>query len=293
MRVSARPEQYVLDQQGGPEGIIEYLRTVNDIPGWFELVDVLLFQKIDELQLRKGIKGNLLEVGVYQGKSAILLGYFCRDGEQLVVCDLFESVPAAMSVDCVENGFYQGCSRRTFERNYLRFHKDLPTILACSSTDMERHAPSNGFRFVHIDGSHHYDIIRADIQTARNVLGRGGVVAFDDFQNPRTPGVTAAVMEEVFHGGLLPLCYTTKLYATWETETVEGAAELGRWAAEHPLLQATTHVIFGHEVVHVTMRKPAPSPIRTFVHLVTPPGLAMLRDSMRHCVRAWRRRQWN
>jgi hypothetical protein len=86
---------------------------------------------------------------------------------------------------------------------------------------------------------------------------------------------------------------TAKVYAAWDAETVEGATELGRWAAEHPLLQATTHIIFGHEVVHVTIRKPIPNRIQTFVHLVTPPGLAMLRESIRHRVRVWRRRQWN
>jgi hypothetical protein len=79
MQVNARPEQYVLDQQTGREGLIEYLRVVEDIPGWFEAVDILLFQKIDDLQLQQGVHGDLLEVGMYHGKSAILLEYLRRE----------------------------------------------------------------------------------------------------------------------------------------------------------------------------------------------------------------------
>jgi hypothetical protein len=66
---------------------------------------------------------------------------------------------------------YEGCTRDVFEQNYRRFHPDLPIILNCLSTAAEGQlCQSPGFRFIHIDGSHLYDIVRRDIQTAKNLL---------------------------------------------------------------------------------------------------------------------------
>lgn len=54
----------------------DYLRALDSIDGWLYPEDVLLFQEIDALQGLSKVTGDLLEIGVYHGKSAILLGYF-------------------------------------------------------------------------------------------------------------------------------------------------------------------------------------------------------------------------
>ena len=64
-----------------------YERHCAPVPGWFGVEDALLF----DLFLRRPVAGDLLELGVYKGKSALLLGHALRAGETLHACDLFGS----------------------------------------------------------------------------------------------------------------------------------------------------------------------------------------------------------
>lgn len=59
---------------------------LKDVPGWFPPLDQVLFTWFLEKQQ---LAGDLLELGVYMGKSAILLGHHLRPGEAFTVCDLF------------------------------------------------------------------------------------------------------------------------------------------------------------------------------------------------------------
>jgi len=36
------------------------------------------------------MRADMLEIGAYQGRTAILLQYLCRENEQLAVCDIFD-----------------------------------------------------------------------------------------------------------------------------------------------------------------------------------------------------------
>src|SRR6476620_129325 len=55
-----------------------------------------------------GIRGDLLKIGVYRGKSAILLGYALRPDEELVACDLFEA--AVVHEDTPLHARYRACA---------------------------------------------------------------------------------------------------------------------------------------------------------------------------------------
>ena len=75
---------------GSRPTIDEYLAHMHELVlGWFDDVDAAVFRAIDDVQGASGVKGDLLEIGTYLGKSAILLGYLLRPQERLVVCDLF------------------------------------------------------------------------------------------------------------------------------------------------------------------------------------------------------------
>jgi hypothetical protein len=261
--------------------ISDYMAAVDGIPGWFQPVDILLFEKINQLQEQRGVRGNLLEIGVYQGKSAILLGYFLRDGEQLVALDLFET-PAPTDDNRTENQRrFEGLTRRVFEENYRCFHNDMPMILTCSSTEIGNHNLSRSFRFIHIDGSHLYDIVRVDIGTAKALLIHGGVVVFDDYRSSNTPGVAAAVWQEVAKGDLVPFCVTyQKMYATREANRLDLLAEVRTWANEHSALWVRSHMVFGRELLHISMVS-KPSLVRRLVRSALPPRFVILGRRLR------------
>src|SRR6516225_9750078 len=118
---------------------IEYATTRHVvIPGWFSVVDALTLVAIDEEQRQGSVVGDILEVGAYLGKSAILLGYLLRERERLVVIDLFGE-PAATTEQRAEQRAYSGLTQLAFENNYARFHSTLPIVLRGRS---DHHLPS-------------------------------------------------------------------------------------------------------------------------------------------------------
>jgi hypothetical protein len=191
------------------------------VPGWFELEDAVLFGVFDRLQVGAGVSGDLLEIGVYQGKSAILMGFFPQPGEELVVCDLFGA-----EADSVENtrenqAQYPRLEERKFAQHYLRHHATLPRVLKQSSLEIEPHLEGRRFRFAHIDGSHLYSAVRHDIELARRHAAEDAVMVLDDIASDHTPGVTAAGWEAVTQTDFTPLCVTKhKLYGTWSPDGV-------------------------------------------------------------------------
>ncbi|GGR79292.1 hypothetical protein GCM10010252_17480 [Streptomyces aureoverticillatus] len=223
---------------------------LSDVKGWFHPADQVLFDWFLSRQLRLGEPGDLLELGAYLGKSAIFMGGYLRPGEAFTVCDLFDS-PAPDDANSKEmNRSYATLTRRAFEANYLSFHDELPDIVQAPSSGITAHVRADSCRFVHIDASHLYEHVHADIAAAQRLLVRDGVVVLDDFRAEHCPGVAAATWGAVATTGLKPLCITaTKFYGTWgaydETREALGAFLAGRgdmWhgaeeVAGHPMIR--------------------------------------------------------
>ncbi|MFD7952941.1 class I SAM-dependent methyltransferase [Streptomyces ardesiacus] len=194
----------------------EYPGELNDVPGWFWPLDQVLFSWFLERQERLGTRGDLLELGAYLGKSAILLGHRLRDGERLTVCDLFGAEPpdAANRAEAAKS--YSSLTRQAFERNYLSFHDTLPTIVQAPSSAVVDEVAPGTCRFVHVDASHLYEHVEGDIGAAKELLVPEGIVVLDDFRSEHTPGVAVAAWEAVLNRGLRPVCLSSqKLYGTW------------------------------------------------------------------------------
>jgi hypothetical protein len=198
-------------------GTIRPPRRLDDVPGWFPVLDQALFEWFLDRQESTGTRGDLLEVGVYMGKSAICLGRHGREGEKFTVCDLFEGDALDDANQAESTKSYASLTQRTFEENYLAFHETLPRVLKGPSSIVPAEVAPGSCRFVHIDASHLYEHVRDDIGAARDALLPGGIVVLDDFRSEHTPGVSVAVWEAVLSRGLRPICLSTqKLYGTWE-----------------------------------------------------------------------------
>jgi len=219
----------------------EYITTgANSVAGWFQPRDRVLFDVIDAKQRELGITGDLLEIGCYQGCSAILLGYMRQPNERLIICDIFDGMTES-DEDLAERARYYtpNFGRQMFEDNWRRFHAELPEIVHGPSWTLNACGLERTFRYIHIDGSHNYDQVRGDLNIAKNLLMPGGVVVFDDLLSPHTPGVTAAVWEAVANDGLIPQIQTVKMYGTWENPI------------DIPTPGATGHMVRGHRMVNV------------------------------------------
>ena len=225
-----------------------YLQRMDEIPGWLLLVDALIMCGIDSYQRERQISGDLLEIGAYQGKSAILMGYFRREPERLLVCDLFVTKGSTEENTEENQRYYTGIDHSVFESNFRLFHSELPTILAKPSSSISQFEPDS-FRLVHVDGSHIYEIVHEDLRNTRRLLCDGGVVIIDDWRTGHTPGVAAATWEAILHDGLLPICFTDqKLYGTWTPSLCASREEVERWKRASPSINVETLRLLGRDV---------------------------------------------
>jgi hypothetical protein len=265
---------------GDAQQTYRYPGELRDVPGWFPPLDQVLFSWFLE---RQEEPGDLLELGAYMGKSAILTARYLRDGESFTVCDLFggEAPDGANRAETTKS--YASLTRQAFERNYLSFHDSLPRVIEGPTSVVSGEVAPGTCRFVHIDASHLYEHVRDDIGAAREILLPDGLVVLDDFRSEHTPGVSVAVWEAVLNRGLRPICLSTqKLYGTWgDPEPVQeellamlrGRADVGlsvQDAAGHRLVRARAQKMQAppfprsrHYVAPAAAPSPAPKPRRS------------------------------
>ncbi|MDW5329517.1 class I SAM-dependent methyltransferase [Plantactinospora sp. KLBMP9567] len=225
-----------------------------DVPGWFSDTDQDLFEWFLDSG-RPEAPGDIVELGTYLGRSAVHLGRFTRPGERLVVCDLFEQAGSTRSILPSAREFYEPLRREQFEANYLRYHSALPSIVEGLSSTILDHVRAGSCRFVHIDASHRYDDVRADLLAARVMLGPGGVVAVDDYRTAHTPGVAAAVWEAVLTGGLRPVCLSAdKFYGVWDGADELRGALLAALARRRDRYAVDEQDVLGHRLARVVRR---------------------------------------
>jgi predicted O-methyltransferase YrrM len=191
------------------------VKTRDQVPGWFSGTDQLLFTWFLDRQ-KADPPGDLLELGAYMGKSAILIGDHIRDGETFTVCDLFDSDAGDEANQAEMRQSYKTLTRTTFEENYLTFHDRLPEIVQGLTSMIRDHVADKSCRFIHVDASHLYEHVQGDIEASRSLLREVGILVCDDYRAHHTPGVAAAVWQQIVAGELRPICGTpNKLYATW------------------------------------------------------------------------------
>ncbi|MFB6890185.1 class I SAM-dependent methyltransferase [Kitasatospora sp. NPDC056327] len=263
------------------------------IPGWFFRLDREAFGHLLTAQSAAGLTGDVLELGSYLGRSAVLLGDHLRPGEQLTVCDLFDSEAGdADNAAEMAMSYRSSLTRRGFEANYLAFHPELPTIVQAPTAVLaDGRIPAGSCRFVHVDASHLYEHVAGDIEVARRALAGDGLVVLDDYRSEHTPGVAAAVWQAVFTGGLRPVLLTPmKFYGTWGDPEPARRALLARdWRAEGFTVDEDT--IAGLRVLRLNnaVRPPRTGPRRVLLELLPPVATRAVRRVL-GAVRALRTR---
>ena len=236
--------------------VASYHRGYRRVPGWLSSEDFRLIDWFLADQRREGITGDVLEIGSYLGKTALLLALTLGPDERLVTCDLFDD-PGVGARNRRERGHYRDLHLDTFKEQFTSRDIPLPEIHQCSSLELPERLPADAFRFVHVDGSHLYDFVKADLSTAEQLLGPQGLVVCDDYRTLHAAGVSAAVWEAVMDGGLRVICVTdVKLYATWTGDVAALQERVGTWARSDPAFKVREADIAGapYLVMHARPR---------------------------------------
>lgn len=163
--------------QPGSEPLNRYQREFGDLPGFFLFESMVLWDFFFSTQARLGISGDLLEIGVYKGRSAVLGALYARPAERTVFVD----------IDLPEET--RDLIQRAKPRNNVFLERRSGDLLSEAAI---RESPGL-FRWCHIDGDHTGYSTAQDLQTAAYLISERGIICVDDFFNFRYPQLTAAV----------------------------------------------------------------------------------------------------
>jgi hypothetical protein len=163
----------------GASPLQRYLKDFPDIPGFFQFESMVIWDFLLTAQERLGVKGNLLEIGVYKGKSAVLAALYMRPEEWCVFVDI-SPMPES-------------------EAAIRKFRPANNLFLQCRSGDLMSHRElreaAGTFRWCHVDADHTGYSTMHDMEVAAYLLRESGIICIDEFFNFRYPQLTAAVYQ--------------------------------------------------------------------------------------------------
>lgn len=154
-----------------------YMQAAEGVQGWYSDMSAALFDAFLTFQGGPGAPGDMLEIGVAYGRSALMMGMHLRHDATLRLVDigtaLMEQSVALIGPHCPGR---------------------VEPILQYSEALPPDSLPALGTRFVHIDGDHGTWGVQTDLDLADRVLRQDGVVVLDDFFSESFVGVTWGAM---------------------------------------------------------------------------------------------------
>ena len=157
---------------------------IDEVEGWFYGGDVMLFQMLASLQQKLGVGGDVCELGVYKGKSLILLSFLRSLEQKLFAFDLFPSD----LLDQIQRNMQKHCTS-----NRLQSIEYVVGKSTAHSSKSLSHYFEKKVRFLHIDAGHEYHEILQSMYAFAPHLSDWAIIAMDDYQDREFPGVEAAV----------------------------------------------------------------------------------------------------
>jgi len=164
--------------------MIQNWDKIEKINGWFLERAAWLFHDVNELQKSMGIIGDIMEIGVYHGKSAAFLGQYLKEGEKFYAVDTF-------------NGYNESKDFRwLFEKNFEDVSgRKVDGVYPDKSTGLWQQKLERSYRFWHIDGYHSFEDTMNDLELGSAYTHESGVIVVDDFLNAEWLGVNQGVNE--------------------------------------------------------------------------------------------------
>lgn len=164
-------------------------RQIRSISGWFSKEAAQLLALLDEIQKKNKLTGDIFEIGVHHGKSALFLHRFLSDDEKMQVCDLFGNQKLNTSVSGLgDKATFLKNADRILGANTIQIHEKSSNALTIDEI-------GNSYRMFHVDGGHSFEEALADLNLAAQAIQPYGILILDDPFRSEWPGVTEAALE--------------------------------------------------------------------------------------------------
>jgi cephalosporin hydroxylase len=151
----------------------------SDFIGYIPNFDIAIMDYLLSSQKKNDIRGKILELGTYKGKTASFLNFHSDIGELLLVDLYFHFTEEEWgNLNSITPGV-----------------KFIVGSTSSSKVIKQMRKEKQSMRFVHCDTSHTYMDTKADLAIAAGVLNKSGIICVDDFCNLDYPGVLPAVYD--------------------------------------------------------------------------------------------------
>ena len=179
-----------------------YLSYSDRIEGWMYQTTALAMMELIWLQEEAGLAGNIAEIDVHHGCSALALIAAARPDETMIAIDLFDRQD--LNLDDSGRGSlaaFQGHLQYLFPRAQVH-------TVAKSSVEIRGAETEHGLadlRFFSLDGGHTRALTLNDLEIADASLAPHGIAVLDDVFNVSWPGVVSGLFAFLARGpGLVP-----------------------------------------------------------------------------------------
>lgn len=174
------PQKYNSDWNMG-DNLLYYHNTVEkNLRGWFFPYDHGLIHIIMK-QLLNDVEGDVAEIGVAFGRSAIAISNYRPVTDKLYLYDYFSEEERIEA----ENNIKQF---GTFENVEWRIGDT--TKLNVMDIKFDRN-----LKFLHIDGCHEHAAVVKDLKNFSLKMVDGGIIVMDDYNDIEYPGINSGTLE--------------------------------------------------------------------------------------------------
>lgn len=164
--------------------------------------ELLVLLKELEAVIQNNVAGDVVELGCYEGTSALFEQRMLQalaPEKKLWLYDSFEGLPEKTAEDASVLGeaFKGGelrASKARLQKNFVKAGLRLPEVKKAWFYELDPHDLPQQVCFAFLDGDF-YESIADSIKLVWPRLAKGGTIIVDDYENPKLPGAKKAVDE--------------------------------------------------------------------------------------------------
>lgn len=156
--------------------LIDFNQLEEKVPGFLTSQNAALWDSLLSYQAEQYILGNMLEIGVYKGRSALMSSLHLREKEKFFLIDgtpFIEEAETHLNPILGDRAYY--IQKMSYDLE-IDFFKDI----------------RQKCRWIHIDGEHTGRAVINDLEFCEQMLSDNGILILDDFFNPMYPQLTEA-----------------------------------------------------------------------------------------------------
>jgi hypothetical protein len=172
--------------------------NMHRIKGYLGPIDALAVSTVLIGQKEALKSGGIAEIGIFFGRSFLLMASLVGKHEKALAADLFAIGQSSDGKDSRQLATFLNNAKE------IGLQLDRKMIFVGDSRNLDGSPElleACPLRFVSIDGGHNFNAVTSDANLASKVITDFGVICFDDFCAPGLPDVTLGVIDFLRFGG--------------------------------------------------------------------------------------------